>query len=449
MVAIAVSVPVALVGAEAALAAGLTVPSGYTLTTPWTASWVSGNTTTTSVTAPLPGNLSALGDATFAENDASADQQLGGDSSASDNVVRVNPDNAIVNATSTQHGLNGVPEGKSATFATLTDTITLATPVVDPIIAIEETGGGWAADNGSGQVIRCTSSWPDTTITGVNGSSPSASQLSLVGSVAGNATYSNGTVNLSMSYIDANACSAPASDGYTYIELHGLVSSITLANGFLGTITRDSDGGQVAVSSIYGTDVALMVPQADLSINKTATVNASATIQWTINVTNNGPSASHGFVVNDVVPSGVQNVKLVSAPAGCTLSGSTLTCAEAPAGCTVSQNATVATLANLTCANSLDADSTVLASGSSFGPIVLSGVGQPSTTYTNTATVSGVDSDQNTSNNTSTVGITTEATPLLDPAVAIGTVAIGGGGLFALRRRRKSTARRFKPALET
>src|SRR5204863_295130 len=62
---------------------------------------------------------------------------------------------------------------------------------------------------------------------------------------------------------------------------------------------------------------------ADLSIAKTAPATASAgtDITYTLTVTNNGPSASSGGTVTDVLPA---QVSFVSASAGCTNTAGTV-----------------------------------------------------------------------------------------------------------------------------
>src|SRR5207244_11734898 len=64
---------------------------------------------------------------------------------------------------------------------------------------------------------------------------------------------------------------------------------------------------------------------ADLAIVKTAPATASAgtDITYTLTVTNNGPSASSGGTVTDVLPT---QVSFVSASAGCANTASTVTC---------------------------------------------------------------------------------------------------------------------------
>src|SRR5207244_4375661 len=64
---------------------------------------------------------------------------------------------------------------------------------------------------------------------------------------------------------------------------------------------------------------------ADLAIVKTAPATASAgtDITYTLTVTNNGPSASSGGTVTDVLPA---QVSFVSASAGCANTASTVTC---------------------------------------------------------------------------------------------------------------------------
>lgn len=66
--------------------------------------------------------------------------------------------------------------------------------------------------------------------------------------------------------------------------------------------------------------------EADLAIAKSApgTVDPGGQIEWTITVTNNGPSASSGSTVTDTIPAGVTNAA-TSTP-GCNVAGDTVTC---------------------------------------------------------------------------------------------------------------------------
>ncbi|WP_349899268.1 Ig-like domain-containing protein [Parafrigoribacterium soli] len=69
--------------------------------------------------------------------------------------------------------------------------------------------------------------------------------------------------------------------------------------------------------------------KAGLSATKTGpnTVLPGDSIVWHVTVTNNGPGTSSGFVLTDLLPTGLSNIAAVSTDAGCTVNGTlTITC---------------------------------------------------------------------------------------------------------------------------
>jgi len=117
-----------------------------------------------------------------------------------------------------------------------------------------------------------------------------------------------------------------------------------------------------------------VTPPIDLAIAKTGptSVAAGGAISWNLTVTNNGPAASSGYTVVDTVPAGVTNI--ASPTAGCTVSGSTVTCV----GGTLAVGAT----------------SLFTVTGNAPSPFAAA--------ITNTATVTGNETDPVSSNNTAT-----------------------------------------------
>ncbi|WP_431074041.1 DUF6923 family protein [Microbacterium phyllosphaerae] len=127
---------------------------------------------------------------------------------------------------------------------------------------------------------------------------------------------------------------------------------------------------------------------ADLAIVKTgpATVTVGGQITWTLQVTNNGPGGSSGFIVNDTVPAGITNV---SSPDGeCAVVGSQLTCTG---------------------------DQLLSGQSTSFTLTGIAG-GSPRT-IVNTATVLGYEADPVPANNSSSA--TTTIVPVAQPGFSV------------------------------
>lgn len=372
--------------------ASAAAPAGYEASPNWTVSNTTASTT-------LPGNAAALGNAVASNVDAPAQSMMSFTDNDGVDIPRVLPDPSTAGALSTAC-LAGKPVGQQVTCATYKTTITLPHPVVDPIISLAMAGGGNAGGT------WCTAGWNNIAFSSVNGAAPAAGVVAPRGST-GNFVFSVNALTLPQSYITANACSAPTSgNGFVDVQLMGLISSFSLDNVWMVEVTQNPSNVPVGGTSIGGTVFNVNVPSADLSIAKTGptAVAPNGTITWTINVANNGPSPSHGFVIHDAIPANVTGATLASSPAGCALTGTDLICSQAPPGCTATQNPTVTTWAELSCSPSTAADAPVLGAGAGFGPITLTGTAPSAggSVVTNTATVSGADSDPNPANNTST-----------------------------------------------
>lgn len=383
--------------------ASAAAPTGYVASP----NWAVGNTMATTT---LPGNAAAFGNVVGTNNAAPAQSMVtgsGGFSVDGVNVPRVLPDPANAGALSTAC-LAGKPVGQQTTCANYTTTVTLPHPLIDPVIALAMGGGG----SSSTENAWCTAGWNNIAFSSVNGAAPAAGVVTPHGST-GNFVFAANALTLPQSYIAANTCTAPRSGGNVYVRLKGLISSFSLDNAWIVEITKNPNNFVVSGTSIGGTVFNVDVPSANLSIAKTApaTVAPNGTVNWTINVTNNGPSASHGFVIHDAIPANVTDATLASAPAGCELTGNDLICSQAPPGCTATQNPTATTWADLSCSPSTATDATVLGIGASFSPITLTGTAPfaGGSVVANTATVSGADTDPNTANNTSTNTTTVNA----------------------------------------
>jgi uncharacterized repeat protein (TIGR01451 family) len=116
----------------------------------------------------------------------------------------------------------------------------------------------------------------------------------------------------------------------------------TLANGATATITigvKAGAAGQVTntatvtagqadpdTSNNSATAATMVTPAADLALSKTVSTKkpaAGSPLAYTLTVTNAGPSAASGVTVSDTLP---VNESFVTASAGCSHSGQTVTC---------------------------------------------------------------------------------------------------------------------------
>jgi uncharacterized repeat protein (TIGR01451 family) len=147
----------------------------------------------------------------------------------------------------------------------------------------------------------------------------------------------------------------------------------------LSSITDPNPGNNSSSVSIY---VATTTPFADIAIVKTvdkSTANVGDTLNYTLNVTDNGPATSTGVVAADVLPSGLTFVNATASVGTYATSTGTWTIGDMSASST----------ATLTIAATVNAD-------------------QAGATITNTGTVgeSASSTDQNLANNSSTVTTT-------------------------------------------
>lgn len=173
------------------------------------------------------------------------------------------------------------------------------------------------------------------------------------------------------------------------------VPVIVAAGAAAGTITNTatiSAAGQPDAQVSAGLAV---TRSADLSLAKDAaasSVDAGDTVDWTLVVTNNGPSTANGVTVTDALPIGTT---FVSASTGCAESGGTVTCAAPGA---IDPNGT----AEFTVTLKVD-------------PARAAG------TLSNTASVTGTETDPDTTDNTATAS--TSVTRSADLAVTKTDVA--------------------------
>ena len=159
--------------------------------------------------------------------------------------------------------------------------------------------------------------------------------------------------------------------------------------------------------------VAAAASTVDLSIAKSPHLvlrTVSSNLTYTLTVTNNGPDAASSVTVTDTLPGAVT---FVSASAGCSESGGTVTC-------------TAASLAN----------------GASVSfTITVTAPGTPGQTFSNTAgVVTAVSFDPDTSDNSATAQITAVNPPGVPGLTtwSLGALAFGLGALVLVARRRRA-----------
>lgn len=220
----------------------------------------------------------------------------------------------------------------------------------------------------------------------VNNNGPSdVSSYTITDTLDGNLTYKSSSAGLSCSGTTTITCTGGAitSGNQAVVTVTVTVNSAaasgsTIAN--TATVATPNGVNDPNMSNNSSTVSNTVVASADLSVSKTHTGNFTAganTSDFTITVTNNGPSDASTFTVTDILPTNMSYVSASGTGVNCSNSGQTVTCSYGPtisAGQSVNATLTVAVNANI-------------AGG---------------TTLNNTASVSSATSDPNMANNSDT-----------------------------------------------
>lgn len=144
----------------------------------------------------------------------------------------------------------------------------------------------------------------------------------------GTANVSNGTLEVSGTIapgetVTITATVAVAPDIGCGIDVENQAEATMSAEGLppVTIVSDDPTTPEVDDPTTVGVEC-----QSDLALAKSGpgTVDPGGQIEWTIAVTNNGPSTSSGSTVTDTVPDGVTNAA-TSTP-GCNVAGDTVTC---------------------------------------------------------------------------------------------------------------------------
>lgn len=172
------------------------------------------------------------------------------------------------------------------------------------------------------------------------------------------------------------------------------------------TATVDSSSSdQNQTNNSSSVEVVVSDASTDLAIDKSApaTADAGEFITYTLDITNNGPNAATGVLVEDTLPAGTQLVETDGAP--CTYNPPVVTCDLGTVGVGVTEAVTI----------------TVIADPDRAG-----------TTLTNTASVDGDEADPNTGNNSDSANTTLD--PAADVSISknVNQAAAGGDATYTL-----------------
>ncbi len=178
----------------------------------------------------------------------------------------------------------------------------------------------------------------------------------------------------------AVVCTRPVlavSDGTLTIAITGTFAASAAGTFVPNGARADSDDLDPDPASAADTINTLVIPAADLQLQKSdaGLVPPGGTASFTLTLVNNGPSEAAATTITDTLPTGLT---FVSASAGCTASGATVTC---PVGTLPSGTTSTATI-------------TVQAASSASGQ-----------TLTNMASATSTTPDPDTSNNQATASI--------------------------------------------
>jgi fimbrial isopeptide formation D2 family protein/LPXTG-motif cell wall-anchored protein len=329
-----------------------------------------------------------------------------------------------------------------------TATIHFSEPVSNPIVRWSNAGNALVGSTTGkvNDVTGCAAMSSAMRISAVNGTATRVGQVSAVpGEFYGNL---NGN-EISFAKAGRVACTTIAGAGsdvpseflgqtkVNNVQVSGLVSDLTIQWQDRVTALYEDDpnttwlGGFHSPSShvdgflAYGF-LGVAAPQVDLQMAKSGSVQvlAGGQVSWDLSVTNAvGSADSHGFVIHDAVPAGVEGARIAAGPDGCSLSGSDLVCSIAPTSWQIADPGADPPL--LTGGADLSRVTSALAAGASFGPITLTGTttAPAGSTITNTATVSGMDYDPDESNNSASA-----STTVIEPEWAVAKTATVASG---------------------
>ncbi len=201
-----------------------------------------------------------------------------------------------------------------------------------------------------------------------------------------------------------------ASGGSTSVIVQGVVGTGTIPGTISNTATISSATSDPDMSNNSATEATTVTGLANLSITKTdspASVAVGGVLQYTLGVSNAGPSAAASVTVADTLPAALGSIDVASSTMSCGVAGQVVTCTQAS-----------------------------LASGGSTSVIVqgVVGTGTIPGTISNTATISSATSDPDMSNNSATEATTVTglANLSITKTDSPASVAVGGALQYTL-----------------
>jgi uncharacterized repeat protein (TIGR01451 family) len=224
---------------------------------------------------------------------------------------------------------------------------------------------------------------------------------------------SGGTITCTISSLAVNT-STPVNFPLVVKASLGDTPGTTISNTASINVPCSSATDPNCANNSVTTSVVVASPsQADVAITKTANpdpVDQGTNLQYTLQVTNNGPAAAQGVTVSDPIPAEVSYVSSFTTQGTCTYTASTTT-----VSCSLG-SVSVGGLVLIT----------INASANTFNASTLS---------TNTATVSATSGDPNLTNNTSSVSSTIAAPTAVQLASFRALPRQGGGVLLEWKTR--------------
>ncbi len=294
--------------------------------------------------------------------------------------------------------------------ATDTDTVT---PVAD--LAVTKTNGVASVNAGgtTSYTITVTNNGPSTATGATLTDAATAGLAKTSVTCSGTPGQCTGGTTPTVAQLEAGYALPALASGQTYqIVVAANVTALSGSVANTATIAPPSGTIDPTPGNDSATDTDTVTPVSDLAITKTngvASVNAGGATNYTITVTNNGPSTATGATLTDVVAAG--------------LAKTSVTCSGTPGQCT---GGTTPSVAQLEAGYALPA----LASGQTYQIVVAANVMALSGSVANTATIAPPSGTIDPTPGNDSATDTDTVTPVSDLAITKtnGVASVNAGG---------------------